>query len=174
MFQVSTSPSEHIHTRVINCIAGNNHEDAAVGIPVSWLTSTDINRPVLLIEPSSPMSCQTLRLLPDLRSTIQTLLEIRYDLCSSRRKVVNWLLSGFGIQRLWGSWAMLCAQARPALRSERSRAEWSTISLSLRLTLIDHWRLQRLYMSYGVNNNQFYTSSYSHSQIVMSDASISD
>ncbi|KLP21999.1 Uncharacterized protein LW94_2525 [Fusarium fujikuroi] len=31
MFQVSTSPSEHIHTRVINCIAGNNHEDAATG-----------------------------------------------------------------------------------------------------------------------------------------------
>ncbi|EMT67700.1 hypothetical protein ACKLNR_010893 [Fusarium oxysporum f. sp. zingiberi] len=31
MFQVSTSCSEHIHTRVINCIAGNNHEDAATG-----------------------------------------------------------------------------------------------------------------------------------------------
>ncbi|KAF5976979.1 phenazine biosynthesis [Fusarium coicis] len=31
IFQVSTSPSEHIHTRVINCIGGNNHEDAATG-----------------------------------------------------------------------------------------------------------------------------------------------
>ncbi|KAI1035315.1 hypothetical protein LB504_006132 [Fusarium proliferatum] len=31
IFQVSTSSSEHIHTRVINCIAGNNHEDAATG-----------------------------------------------------------------------------------------------------------------------------------------------
>ncbi|KAF9775762.1 hypothetical protein IL306_006117 [Fusarium sp. DS 682] len=31
MFQISISPSEHIHTRVVNCIAGNNHEDAATG-----------------------------------------------------------------------------------------------------------------------------------------------
>ncbi|KAF4343763.1 phenazine biosynthesis [Fusarium beomiforme] len=31
MFQISTSPSEHIHTRVVNCISGNNHEDAATG-----------------------------------------------------------------------------------------------------------------------------------------------
>ncbi|PNP76618.1 hypothetical protein FNYG_10037 [Fusarium nygamai] len=31
IFQVSKSSSEHIHTRVINCIGGNNHEDAATG-----------------------------------------------------------------------------------------------------------------------------------------------
>lgn len=90
MFQVSTSSSEHIHTRVINCIAGNNHEDAAVNILVFFqMNMTNVNRLALLIAPSSLMSCQMLRPLLGSNSTTQSLLETRYDLCSSRRKVVN-------------------------------------------------------------------------------------